>query len=529
MRTYPGWAPEKLAQFQKMMLEVFYPLSHQFLTIHNGACISNYWANWDLANLDAVLAIGVLTDREDLYKEAMDYLKTGAGNGALSQIVYYLHAGNLGQWQESGRDQGHTTLGVGLFGALAESAWNQGDDLYGYDNNRFLAGAEYIARYNLFNPVPYVTYGPNCSRAYQPVVSDGAQGHLRPVWELVYNHYVNRKGLAAPWVSQMATKMRPETGPGNGDQLGFGTLSFTRDPIAVAARPIVTARLNAGKVEISWWGSAYATSYLVKRATASSGPFTTIATVDAKADATFTDKDVKSGTTYHYVVSAVSASGAGGDSVEAVATVGPSPRLQLAFDESAGTTASDASGKGSATLVDGPVWTTGKHGNAVSFDGVDDYVRLPDDIVADLSDFTIAAWVYLDAAVVQARVFDFGVGDQRYMMLTPQSGAGVPRFAITTISGPAELAINGTKGLPVGTWVHLAVTVSGSVGILYVDGVEAGRNEAMFFTPFRLGGTKQNWIGRSQYAADRRLKGRVDDFRIYSGAMTAAEVAGLAL
>ena len=28
-------------------------------------------------------------------------------------------------------------------------AWNQGDDLYGYENNRFLAGAEYVAKSNL--------------------------------------------------------------------------------------------------------------------------------------------------------------------------------------------------------------------------------------------------------------------------------------------------------------------------------------------------------------------------------------------
>ena len=33
-------------------------------------------------------------------------------------------------------------------------AWKQGDDLYGYDDNRFLAGCEYVAKYNLGEDVP---------------------------------------------------------------------------------------------------------------------------------------------------------------------------------------------------------------------------------------------------------------------------------------------------------------------------------------------------------------------------------------
>src|SRR5207244_698868 len=42
------------------------------------------------------------------------------------------------------------------------------------------------------------------------------------------------------------------------------------------------------------------------------------------------------------------------------------------------------------------------------------------------------------------------------------------------------------------------------------------------------GSTAQNWIGRSQYGADPFLNGLVDDFRIYNGALSAAQVAALA-
>jgi hypothetical protein len=52
---------------------------------------------------------------------------------------------------------------------------------------------------------------------------------------MIHHHYVVRKGLSAPNVTAMAAQRRPEGGggdygPNSGgfDQLGFGTLAFTR-------------------------------------------------------------------------------------------------------------------------------------------------------------------------------------------------------------------------------------------------------------------------------------------------------------
>src|SRR3989338_1965645 len=48
------------------------------------------------------------------------------------------------------------------------------------------------------------------------------------------------------------------------------------------------------------------------------------------------------------------------------------------FDEGAGTTANDSSGNNNTgTLTNGPTWTTGKIGQALNFDGSDDYVKIP--------------------------------------------------------------------------------------------------------------------------------------------------------
>ena len=242
MRAYSGWAAADFDRFRNMLLTKFYPLSDDFLVNHNGACITNYWANWDLCNMAFILSLGVLCDRRDLYNRAIDYYKNGAGNGSITHAVWYLHSSTLGQWQESGRDQGHCTLGIGLMGAFCETAWNQGDDMYGYDNNRFMKGAEYVAKYNIGDSVPYVTYnwgtGQNCAASSQTVISSNSRGNIRPVWEMVYNHYANRMGLSVPAMSAYATIHRPEGGGGNYgtasggfDQLGFGSLTFTRDPL----------------------------------------------------------------------------------------------------------------------------------------------------------------------------------------------------------------------------------------------------------------------------------------------------------
>ncbi|GGH77870.1 hypothetical protein HNQ91_004011 [Filimonas zeae] len=271
MRTYSGWAAADFTRFQNMMLTKFYPLNDNFLLNHNDACITNYWANWDLCNMASVLAIGVLCDRRDLYNRAINYFKTGAGNGSITHAVWYLHNSTLGQWQESGRDQGHATLGIGLMGAFCEMAWNQGDDMYGYDSNRFLKGAEYVAQYNTGNTVPYTTYtwgnGQNCAQMQQTVIADAGRGNIRPVWEMVYHHYANRMGLSVPGMAAYAALHRPEGGGGNYgpnsggfDQLGFGSLTFARDPLS-AAGPVngvykIFARHSGQAMEVANNGNA---------------------------------------------------------------------------------------------------------------------------------------------------------------------------------------------------------------------------------------------------------------------------------
>ena len=170
----------------------------------------------------------------------------------------------------------------------------------------------------------------------------------------------------------------------------------------------------------------------------------------------------------------------------------------------------------------------GKIGSALRLCGNNEYAQLPSGIVSGLHDFTISAWVNPSANSAWSRVFDFGTGTGNYMFLTLSAGGGPIRFAITTGGGAGEQQINGTSTLPLNTWSHVAVTVSGSTGTLYVNGQVAGTNTGMTLHPADLGATTQNYIGRSQYPADPYLNGAVDDVGIYSTALSAAQIAALA-
>ena len=205
------------------------------------------------------------------------------------------------------------------------------------------------------------------------------------------------------------------------------------------------------------------------------------------------------------------------------------PVAYLPCNETGGTTAADVTGNGwTGTLVNGPAWVAGRVNNALSLSAANHYVSLPAGVVATLDDFTIAAWVNPTSTANWARLFDFGTGTTNYLFLTPANGTtGKVRFAIRSPSVPEQI-LEGTGPLPGGTWTHVAVTLSGATGKLYVNGALVGTNAAMTLKPSSLGRTTLNYLGKSQFTADPNLHGLLDEFQIYHHALTPDEVALLA-
>jgi concanavalin A-like lectin/glucanase superfamily protein len=203
------------------------------------------------------------------------------------------------------------------------------------------------------------------------------------------------------------------------------------------------------------------------------------------------------------------------------------PLAVYLFDETSGTSAADSSGnQHTATMQGGATFAAGLKGNAATLSGTNQFVSLPAGIVANLTSFSISTWVNLSVAPRWSRIFDFGTGTNVYMFLSPNGGTGALRFAITTGGNGAEQQLNAPL-LATGSWQHLAVTLTGNSGTLYLNGVAIAQNAAMPLNPSSLGTTTQNWLGRSEFTGDPFLTGQIDNFRIYDRALSAAEVQAL--
>jgi regulation of enolase protein 1 (concanavalin A-like superfamily) len=312
---YDGWAEADIAACEESFLRVWYPSVSGYMLYANG--------NWDLTAVQTILAIGVFCEDRTLFEDALRFAAAGAGNGSVANRIVT----DAGQGQESGRDQGHEQLAVGLLADAAQVAWNQGVDLYGFLDNRLLANAEYAARYNLGNDVPFTPDLDRTGKYIKQTVSDRARGNIPPIYEMLYAHYAGVRGLPAPYTEQAVTG-RVE---GSNDDLpSFGTFTYAgATPVPVTAPPAAPAGLHAtptagGSVTLSWLPSAGADAYALRRATTPAGPYEPLA--DGITHPTHTDDTAQTGRTYYYTVAAKGPSGTGPDSTVIAATAGlPAP------------------------------------------------------------------------------------------------------------------------------------------------------------------------------------------------------------
>jgi hypothetical protein len=163
-------------------------------------------------------------------------------------------------------------------------------------------------------------------------------------------------------------------------------------------------------------------------------------------------------------------------------------------------------------------------GPVLTLNGVSQYALLPDP-VANTS--TLAAWVKWNGGVDWQRIFDFGNGTGTYFFLTPANGSGDMRFAITTSGNKNEQRIDAPTGLPTNAWCHVAVTLNGTTGLLYLNGRPVATNTALTIRPWQTL-ARSNYLGHSQFPADPYFNGKIDSFRVFSRALTPAEVQALA-
>ncbi|GAA4306852.1 LamG-like jellyroll fold domain-containing protein [Aestuariibaculum suncheonense] len=308
--------------------------------------------------------------------------------------------------------------------------------------------------------------------------------------------------------------------PDSSPEIMIKTMTLT------APDEITNVLVGSGDAQVKMkWDVIEDSQYEILRSESQVGPFESVVITNFEVPE-YTDLTVVNGTTYYYKVRAFNEAGQTPDSEVMISTPNLGQHTYFNFNENSGTNPFDQWGIHSANLLATAGWNDGKEGSGILLNGSSSsYVDIEDGIIQDLTDFTISVWVQLGAASNWSRIFDFGTGSNVNMFLTPQNGGtGTYRFAIK--NGGAEEQINTSVSPVVGAWTHVAITMEGSLGIMYIDGVEVGRKEDFSLNPSSLGHTTQNYIGKSQYP-DPYLNATVDEFRIYNRALNPSEVESL--
>jgi hypothetical protein len=192
-------------------------------------------------------------------------------------------------------------------------------------------------------------------------------------------------------------------------------------------------------------------------------------------------------------------------------------------------TAEDIVGGNDGTPKNGVSETGGKVDDAASFDGIDDYVTVPDDSSLDLTEaLTLAAWVKPSSDQESyARIISreqSGVGNRQYNLGVNQS-AEDPRTVIDTVDDDA-VEISGEVPFTDDSWHHAVMTFEASSEVrLYVDGDEVDSTSVNSSLVSRSSTVK---FGAPAHLPDKDyFTGGIDDIRIYDRALSGSEVADL--
>jgi hypothetical protein len=207
-----GWTPADIERFGSMLRTAYLPYVEEGRADYNG--------NWELSMIEAMISAGVFLDDHALFQKgvamwrkrvpAYFYLTrdgelphappggTKASKDALIKLWYDQSKFVDGLAQETCRDFGHTQYGLAAMANAAETARQQGVDLYGEEAERITKAMEFHAAFILGKPVP-------------DWLGDGKlKLSTLPTWEIAYNEFHDRLGMSLPQTEQLiAKKVRP--------------------------------------------------------------------------------------------------------------------------------------------------------------------------------------------------------------------------------------------------------------------------------------------------------------------------------
>ncbi len=195
-----------------------------------------------------------------------------------------------------------------------------------------------------------------------------------------------------------------------------------------------------------------------------------------------------------------------------------------------GTTAYDRSGAGNTgTLTNGPAITEGKLGQALSFDGSNDYITVKtSSLISASSALTVSAWVKTSLTADNQNIYTENNVTNGYLV-HQVSILNTGKVVYDTYT-PSGGGLNSATSVNDGVWHHITVTraVDDTTSI-YIDGtLDISGSVADYDAGFSVDnvsiGRRHNTVTPSQ---DDYFSGLMDEVRIYNRALSAGEVKGL--
>ncbi|MFA6994461.1 MAG: LamG domain-containing protein, partial [Candidatus Paceibacterota bacterium] len=195
------------------------------------------------------------------------------------------------------------------------------------------------------------------------------------------------------------------------------------------------------------------------------------------------------------------------------------------FDEGTGAIAKDTSGNGNnGTLTNGPVWTSGKVGGALSFNGVNNGVQTSDNDVLDirLGSMSWGMWFKTSTSTSETMYRKSDAANANGIIVSVNAIAGKVRFWVSSIGISVDSSLSSYNN---GDWYYAVGVLNRSDNTLkiYMNGIFANSLDASLLSASDFNSGGGVWIANSA----PQFAGSLDDVRVYSRALSSSEIFAL--